>query len=58
MHRYHWGFPDPAAVEGTREAKLEAFRKIRDQIKDRIEAWLMDPSIGLRGGANTRIAKG
>ena len=34
--RLHWGFPDPAALEGTWEEKLEATRQIRDQIKDQI----------------------
>lgn len=34
--RLHWGFPDPAALEGTWEEKLEAAREIRDRIKDQI----------------------
>jgi arsenate reductase len=34
----HWGLPDPARVIGpTEDAKLEAFRKIRDQIKEKVE---------------------
>jgi arsenate reductase len=34
----HWGLPDPARVIGTTEdAKLQAFKKIRDQIKEKIE---------------------
>jgi len=34
----HWGLPDPAKVIGpTQDAKLEAFRKIRDQIKEKVE---------------------
>jgi arsenate reductase len=34
----HWGLPDPARVIGpTQDAKLEAFRKIRDQIKEKVE---------------------
>lgn len=37
--RWHWPFPDPAAVTGTEAEKLEAVRKIRDSIK----AWLLDP---------------
>lgn len=31
-HRWHLGFPDPAAAEGTESEILEAFREIRDQI--------------------------
>ena len=31
--RIHQSFPDPAAVTGSDEEKLEAFRRIRDQIR-------------------------
>lgn len=34
--RLHWGFPDPAALEGTWEERLEATRQIRDRIKQQI----------------------
>ena len=37
--RWHWPFPDPAAVEGEESEKLEEVRKIRDMIKE----WLLDP---------------
>jgi arsenate reductase len=30
----HHSFDDPAAVEGDEETRLEAFRKVRDQIKE------------------------
>lgn len=36
----HWSFEDPAAVAGTADERLAAFRKIRDQISMRIENWL------------------
>ncbi len=32
-------FPDPAAVEGTEEQKLQAFRDTRDQIDQAIRQW-------------------
>ena len=38
--RLHWPFEDPAAVEGSDEQKLAFFRKIRDQIKEKIQTWL------------------
>ena len=35
----HWGFEDPAAVEGTDEAKRAAFEKIFKQILKKISAF-------------------
>ena len=35
--RMHWGFPDPSALQGTDEEKLQAIRKIRDEIKAKVE---------------------
>lgn len=32
----HWGFPDPAATEGTEEQRLVAFRLVRDGLRDAI----------------------
>jgi arsenate reductase len=37
--RLHWSFPDPAAVTGTEEEKLQAFRRTRDAIKSSVEKW-------------------
>ena len=31
-----WSLPDPAEAQGTREEKLAAFRKVRDEIGERI----------------------
>ena len=36
VKRIHWSFDDPAAVEGTEEERLAAFRTTRDQIRDRM----------------------
>jgi len=30
----HQGFSDPAAAEGSREERLELFRKVRDELKE------------------------
>jgi arsenate reductase len=35
--RLHWSFPDPSPVSGTNAEKLAAVRKIRDEIRVRIE---------------------
>lgn len=40
--RLHWSFPDPAALQGTHEAKVKETIVIRDQIKSRIEEWLQE----------------
>jgi arsenate reductase len=36
----HWGFPDPSAATGSEEQRLEAFRRVRDAIGARIDAFL------------------
>ena len=36
----HWPFEDPAHVEGTQEEREAAFRKVRDQIRARFQAYL------------------
>jgi len=33
----HWSFNDPAAVKGSEEEILSAFRNVREEIKSRIE---------------------
>jgi thioredoxin type arsenate reductase len=38
----HWDLPDPAEVEGTAEEKLEAFRRTRTQIADRMRPFVTD----------------
>jgi arsenate reductase len=34
--RLHWGLPDPAAVNGSEAERLDAFRKVRDELRARI----------------------
>ena len=36
--RLHWGLPDPAAVNGSEPERLDAFRKVRDELRRRIES--------------------
>ncbi|MBC7932451.1 MAG: arsenate reductase ArsC [Rubrivivax sp.] len=38
--RVHWSFDDPAAVEGEWEARLAAFRRVRDEIGARLREWV------------------
>jgi arsenate reductase len=47
--RLHWSFPDPSTLVGSRENKLTEVRKIRDEIRDKIQAWceeVCQPSAG------------
>lgn len=35
----HWSFDDPAAAQGGEAARLDEFRRIRDQIRARVQAF-------------------
>jgi arsenate reductase len=37
--RIHWSFDDPAAAEGEEPEKLAVFRRVRDEIRDRLRAF-------------------
>lgn len=39
----HWGFPDPAAVEGSDEVKRAAFTQTMHQIRNRVQLFLSLP---------------
>ena len=45
-HRLHMGFPDPAEVLGIEEEKLSVFRKVRDEIREKVMGFLADPKEG------------
>jgi arsenate reductase len=38
----HWGFDDPAHASGNEATKLAAFRRVRDEIRQRIERFLRE----------------
>ena len=40
--KYHYNFPDPAKVTGTDDEILEAFRQVRQMIKDYAEKFVAD----------------
>ena len=40
LQRLYWPFDDPAAFVGSREETLDEFRRVRDEIKERILTWL------------------
>ena len=39
---HHWNIDDPSAVDGTDEERLNAFRRARDDIRDRIRAFVAE----------------
>jgi arsenate reductase (thioredoxin) len=45
--RLHWSFEDPATIGGDDATRLNAFRKIRDQIRERLRTFL-DTLTGLQ----------
>src|ERR1019366_9182242 len=40
--RLHWSFEDPAAVQGSEQERLVAFRRIRDRIHEPVKAFFRD----------------
>ena len=36
-NRLHWSFEDPSRAEGSEEERLAVFRRVRDEIRERIE---------------------
>lgn len=39
VNRHHWPFDDPAHAPGTEAEKLAVFRRVRDEIRRRFEAY-------------------
>ena len=37
VERWHWPFDDPADAEGSEDEKLEFFRRVRDEIREKID---------------------
>ena len=43
VRRLHWSFPDPSRLPGDLQEQIAATRKIRDDIKKKVEDWLKSP---------------
>jgi arsenate reductase len=39
-NRYYWPFDDPADATGTEDEKLEVFRRVRNEIKEKLNDWI------------------
>ena len=46
--RLHWALPDPSAVEGDSDARLDAFRRTADEIEIHLREFLKDIDIRLQ----------
>jgi len=44
--RMRWSFEDPAAVQGSEQERLAAFRRIRDLIHERVRAFVLERGAG------------
>lgn len=42
--RLHWSFEDPSAAKGSDEERLKVFRRVRDEIRERIRHELLSHS--------------
>jgi arsenate reductase (thioredoxin) len=40
--RIHWSFEDPAAATGDEKAQFDVFRRVRDQIRQRLTEWVSE----------------
>ena len=40
--RLYWPFEDPAEATGTEEERLAVFRRVRDEIKAKLAAWVAE----------------
>jgi arsenate reductase len=40
VKRIHWSFEDPAAAPGDEAARLAVFRRVRDEIRERLRGFL------------------
>ncbi len=42
----HWSFPDPSKATGSEEEQVAVYRQVRDAIRERIEAELLQSTAG------------
>ncbi len=50
----HWSIDDPAPVDGLEDVRLKAFRKARDELRQRITLFLLANRIGSLPGSHAR----
>ena len=50
--RLYWPFDDPAAATGTDEEIMAVFRRVRDEIDEKVRAWLAEREIPVQKPAS------
>ena len=50
----HWSIDDPARAEGTEDERFRAFRKAREELRQRITLFLLANRIGAPTGSHAR----
>ncbi len=41
-NRFYWPFEDPASASGTEEEQLDYFRRVRDEIREKLAEWIKE----------------
>jgi len=49
IKRIHWSLKDPAKADGSEKEILDEFRRVRDEIKKRIESFLNEIGLTVTG---------
>jgi arsenate reductase len=49
----HWSFDDPAEAQGSEDNRLRTFRRVRDEIAERIIEWLQTEETSSRSPLRT-----
>ncbi len=55
-NRFHWAFDDPAHAVGTEEERMEVFRRVRDEIKAKFEAFAAGVRASPRAAGSSAIS--
>lgn len=50
--RHFWPFDDPSAATGSEEERLTLFRRVRDEIRAKIESWLAEQGVSASGSGS------
>jgi arsenate reductase len=52
VSRWAWPFEDPAAAQGSHDEKLAVFRRVRDEIRNKLESWLVEIEESPKAGSS------